>query len=108
MNHEKLACFKAYDIRGRLTDELNDKLAERIGRATAEFLKPERMVIGHDIRLSSPGLAAALTKGLTDSGVEVIDLGLCGTEEVYFATGHLAPTAVSWSPPVTTRPIITA
>ena len=89
MNHEKLACFKAYDIRGRLTDELNDKLAERIGRATAEFLKPERMVIGHDIRLSSPGLAAALTKGLTDSGVEVIDLGLCGTEEVYFATGHL-------------------
>jgi phosphomannomutase len=89
MNMEKLACFKAYDIRGRLPDELNEKIAERIGRACGEFLKPERMVLGRDIRLSSPALAAAVSKGLRDAGAEVIDLGLCGTEEVYFAVSHL-------------------
>jgi len=84
-----LKCFKAYDIRGRLPDELNEQLAERIGRATAAYLRPERMVIGRDIRLSSPALVTALARGLTESGVEVLDLGLCGTEEVYFATWHL-------------------
>ena len=89
MTSEKLACFKAYDIRGRLPDELNEELAERIGRACGEFLKPRKMVVGHDIRLSSPALAAAVSKGLLESGAEVIDIGLCGTEEVYFATSHL-------------------
>ncbi len=85
----RLKCFKAYDIRGRMPDELNEELVERIGRATAAYLRPKKMVIGHDIRLSSPAFSAALARGLTDSGVEVLDLGLCGTEEIYFATWHL-------------------
>jgi len=89
MTEGNLDCFKAYDIRGRLPDELNDEIAERIGRACGEFLQPARMVVGYDIRLSSPNLAAAVSKGLGDAGAEVIDIGLCGTEEVYFATSHL-------------------
>ncbi len=89
MTANKMACFKAYDIRGRLPDELNEEIAWRIGRACGEFLKPARMVIGHDIRISSPALSAALARGLRETGAEVIDLGLCGTEEVYFAVSHL-------------------
>jgi phosphomannomutase len=89
MTSKKLACFKAYDIRGRLPDELNEELAERIGRACAEFLKPRQMVVGYDIRLSSPALARAVTKGLLEAGTDVIDIGLCGTEEVYYATNNL-------------------
>ena len=84
-----LTCFKAYDIRGRMPDELNPEIAYRIGCAYAQFLKPERVVVGHDIRLSSPELTEALAEGLTDSGVNVIHIGACGTEEVYFATFHL-------------------
>ncbi len=80
------SCFKAYDLRGRVPDELNEELAYRLGRAYAAFLKPGRVAVGRDVRLSSPALAAALTKGLTDAGVVVCELGLCGTEEVYFAT----------------------
>lgn len=81
-----LSCFKAYDIRGRVPAELNEDLSYRIGRAYAAWLQPTRVVVGHDIRLSSPGLAAALTQGLVDAGVAVALLGECGTEEVYFAT----------------------
>lgn len=81
-----LTCFKAYDIRGRVPDELNEDIAYRIGRAYAEFLKTRRVVIGRDIRLSSASLTAALTKGLLDSGNDVHDIGVCGTEEVYFST----------------------
>ncbi len=84
-----LPCFKAYDIRGKVPDELNDELAYAIGQAYAAHLSPRTMVLGHDIRLSSPGLTAALTQGFLDAGVDVIDIGLCGTEEVYFATFHL-------------------
>jgi phosphomannomutase/phosphomannomutase/phosphoglucomutase len=80
-----LSCFKAYDIRGRVPDELDEALAYRIGRAYAAFLSPERVVVGHDIRLSSPAMADAVTRGLRDSGVDVFALGECGTEEVYFA-----------------------
>jgi phosphomannomutase/phosphomannomutase/phosphoglucomutase len=79
-------CFKAYDIRGRLPDELNEDIAWRIGRAYAEFLKPRRVVVGRDVRLSSEALCRALARGLTDGGADVFDIGLCGTEEVYFAT----------------------
>jgi phosphomannomutase len=86
---EKLSCFKAYDIRGRVPEELNDDLAYRIGRAYAAFLNPAKVVLGRDIRTSSLPLARALTAGLNDSGVEVWDLGLCGTEQVYFYTSHL-------------------
>jgi len=86
---EKLSCFKAYDVRGRVPDELNEDLAYRIGRAYAAFLSPARVAVGRDIRFSSLPLAEALAAGLNDAGVEVWDLGLCGTEQVYFATSHL-------------------
>jgi phosphomannomutase/phosphomannomutase/phosphoglucomutase len=81
-----LTCFKAYDIRGRLPDELNEDIAHRIGRAYAEFLKPRRVVVGRDVRLSSEALCRALARGLSAGGADVFDIGLCGTEEVYFAT----------------------
>ena len=78
--------FKAYDYRGRIPSELNADVAYRIGRGYAAFLKPQRVVVGRDIRLSSAELCEALTRGLLDSGVDVYDIGLCGTEVVYFAT----------------------
>ncbi|GLQ93023.1 phosphomannomutase [Dyella acidisoli] len=83
-----LKSFKAYDIRGRIPDELNVELAERIGRAFAQIVGNGRVVIGYDIRKDSPALAAALSEGLTQAGCDVIDIGLCGTEEVYFQTFH--------------------
>jgi len=86
--YNDLNCFKAYDIRGRVPDELNEEVAYRIGRAYAEFLKPARVIVGRDIRLSSRPLAEALTRGLTDGGSDVFDIGICGTEQVYFATFH--------------------
>ena len=86
---EKLACFKAYDVRGRVPEELSEDLAYRIGRAYAAFLSPTRVAVGRDVRFSSLPLTEALTAGLNDAGVEVWDLGLCGTEQVYFATFHL-------------------
>jgi len=78
--------FKAYDYRGRIPGELNPEVAYRIGRAYAEFLRPKKVIVGRDIRLSSGELCQALTQGLLDSGVDVYDIGLCGTEGVYFAT----------------------
>jgi phosphomannomutase len=81
----KLRCFKAYDVRGRIPDELNDTLAYQIGQAYAAFVKPKMVAVGHDIRESSALLRDSLTRGLTDSGVDVADIGLCGTEGVYFA-----------------------
>src|SRR6202167_898650 len=82
----KLRCFKAYDVRGRIPDELNDALAYQIGQAYAAFVRPKVVAVGRDIRESSVQLRDALTRGLTDSGVDVADIGLCGTEGVYFAT----------------------
>ena len=81
-----LNSFKAYDIRGRIPDEINDSLAYDIGRAYAAFVKPRKVAVGYDIRLSSPQLAAALKRGLIDSGVDALDIGLWGTEGAYFAT----------------------
>lgn len=78
--------FKAYDIRGQVPAELNENIAWRIGYAYAETLCPGRMIVGHDARLESPALADALMRGLVAGGAEVIDIGLCGTEEVYFHT----------------------
>jgi phosphomannomutase len=86
---KSLTCFKAYDVRGRVPDELNEDLAYRIGRAYAAFLSPSRVAVGRDVRSSSQSLTDALARGLQDSGVEVWDLGLCGTEQVYFYTSHL-------------------
>ncbi|CNI15824.1 phosphomannomutase CpsG [Yersinia mollaretii] len=85
----KLTCFKAYDIRGRLGDELNEDIAYRIGRAYGEFAKPKKVVVGGDVRLTSENLKLALSKGLQDAGADVLDIGLSGTEEMYFATFHL-------------------
>jgi phosphomannomutase len=82
----KLRCFKAYDIRGRIPDELNDTLAYQIGQAYAAFVKPRMVAVGRDIRESSAQLLDSLARGLTDSGADVADIGLCGTEGVYFAT----------------------
>lgn len=86
---EKLTCFKAYDVRGKLGEELNEDIAYRIGRAYGEFLKPKTIVLGSDVRLTSEGLKLALAKGLQDAGTDVIDIGMTGTEEIYFATSHL-------------------
>ncbi|MEJ2533157.1 MAG: phosphomannomutase [Halioglobus sp.] len=85
---EELTCFKAYDVRGRVPDQLNEAVARRIGRAYAEVIRPRRVVVGHDIRLTSEAIKAALTAGLLEQGVDVFDIGLCGTEEIYFATSH--------------------
>jgi phosphomannomutase len=81
--------FKAYDVRGRIPDELNPDAVYRIGRAYAAWLKPRKVAVGRDIRQSSEEFANALTSGLTESGVDVVDIGLCGTECVYFATASL-------------------
>src|SRR5947207_5922978 len=85
-----LDSFKAYDVRGRIPDEINESLAYDIGRAYAAFVKPRRVAVGYDIRLSSPKLAAALKRGLKDVGVDVLDIGLWGTEGAYFATSSEA------------------
>lgn len=86
---DELNCFKAYDIRGRVPDQLNTEIAYRIGRAYVEFLKPRQVVVGFDIRLSSQELCAALSRGIMEAGADVINIGQCGTEEIYFATSHL-------------------
>ncbi|NUN09557.1 MAG: phosphomannomutase [Ignavibacteriaceae bacterium] len=86
---DKLASFKAYDIRGKVPSELNVELAYKIGRAFAKFTSAKSVVIGHDIRSSSVELSNALADGLMDSGADVIDIGLCGTEMIYFGASHL-------------------
>ena len=83
------AVFKAYDIRGVAPDELDDDLARRIGAAFVQVVAPPKVVVGRDMRLSSPGLAAAFVEGVTSQGVDVIDVGLASTDQLYFASGHL-------------------
>jgi len=83
---DSLTCFKAYDIRGRVPDQLNEDIAYRIGRAFAQVLAARRIVIGHDIRLTSPALCDAVANGIRDAGCDVVHIGQCGTEEIYFAT----------------------
>ncbi|MGD8914134.1 MAG: phosphomannomutase CpsG [Candidatus Thiodiazotropha sp.] len=85
----RLTCFTAYDIRGKLGEELNEEIAYRIGRAYAQHLNARRVVVGGDVRLTSESLKQALANGLMDAGADVIDIGLTGTEEVYFAAFHL-------------------
>lgn len=84
-----LTCFKAYDIRGQLGSELNEDIAYRIGRAFGQYLKPKTIVVGGDIRLTSNALKNAVANGLLDAGVDVIDIGMTGTEEIYYATTSL-------------------
>lgn len=85
----KIAGFKAYDIRGKVPSELNEELAYQIGRAFVQLLSAKSVVIGHDVRTSSEALSTALANGLTDAGADVTDIGLCGTEMIYFATSFL-------------------
>ena len=85
----QLTCFKAYDIRGTLGTELNEEIAYKIGRAYGQIYQPKKIVVGCDIRLSSEDLKQATIKGLNDAGVDVLDLGMTGTEEVYFGAFHL-------------------
>ncbi len=82
----KIASFKAYDIRGKVPSELNAELAYKVGRAFSKYLNCKSVVIGRDVRKSSIEISEALAKGLTDAGTDVIDLGLCGTEMIYFTT----------------------
>lgn len=89
MNMNKLTCFKAYDIRGKLGTELNEEIAYKVGRAYGQIYQPKTVVIGCDIRLTSEALKQATIRGLNDAGVDVLDLGMTGTEEVYFAAFHL-------------------
>jgi phosphomannomutase len=84
----EITCFKAYDVRGRVPDQLNEDIARRIGRAFADVVRPSQVVVGQDIRLSSESIKGALVQGLLEQGVDVYDIGLCGTEEIYFATSH--------------------
>ncbi len=86
---DRINCFKAYDIRGKVPSELNTELAYKIGTAFAKYVNGEKVVVGRDIRKSSDELFDALSRGLKDSGADVIDLGLCGTEMVYYATPSL-------------------
>jgi phosphomannomutase len=84
----QIDCFKAYDVRGKVPGQLNEEIAWRIGRAYVEFLNPKVIAVGRDIRLSSPGISEAFIRGVTDSGADVIDIGIGGTELAYFATFH--------------------
>ncbi len=94
MNTISLPCFKAYDIRGKVPDELNDVLARKIGRSFAAVYNLKKVVVGRDIRPSSEGLVQALIAGLRDMGAYVLDLGLCGTEEIYHAAFSMEPAGV--------------
>ena len=83
-----LSCFKAYDIRGRLGVDLDEAIAYRVGCAFAQALQAKTVVLGRDVRASSEALAQSVAQGLRDQGCDVLDLGLSGTEEMYFATSH--------------------
>ena len=85
----KLSCFKAYDIRGKVPDELNTDLAYNIGFNYANYLNAKKIIIGHDVRKSSDALSASLANGINDAGCDVVDIGLCGTEMIYFGTSFL-------------------
>ena len=94
----KIDCFKAYDIRGQIPNQLNPDVAYRIGNATAQFLGAKRIVVGRDIRLSSAELTDAVCRGLIDAGVEVLDIGLGGTEMVPLIKGRHHAAAFSAAP----------
>lgn len=81
--------FGEYDLRGVYPDTLNEKMAYSIGRAFVKVMKASKVVVGNDIRLSGPSLKEALIKGLTEAGCDVVDIGQCGTEMIYFATFHM-------------------
>src|SRR5574344_2031139 len=81
--------FGAYDIRGIYPEDVNEELAYRIGRTFPSLFDAKKVAVGHDIRLSGPSIRDALEKGLTEAGCDVVDIGQCGTEMIYFTTAHL-------------------
>lgn len=83
-----MSLFKAYDLRGKVPEDLNEDIAYKIGRAYAALYQPGTVAVGYDIRNESIAITEALSRGLTESGTDVFNIGLCGTEEVYFATFH--------------------
>jgi phosphomannomutase/phosphomannomutase/phosphoglucomutase len=83
-----LSCFKAYDIRGRVPENLDEAVARALGRAFARYFAARDVVVGRDVRLSGPALSAALTRGLLAGGARVTNIGLCGTEEIYYAAAR--------------------
>ncbi len=85
----EITSFKAYDVRGQIPNQLNPDICYRIGNAAAAFLDADTVVVGRDMRLTSEEFAGEVIRGLTDAGVDVYDIGLCGTEMVYFATSFL-------------------
>lgn len=85
----KRTAFKAYDIRGKYPSEINEELAYRIARSFVTLFKAQKVAVGHDIRLSGPALRDAVVRGLTEMGCDVVDIGMCGTEQIYFTTAHL-------------------
>ena len=90
------AIFKAYDVRGTVPDQLDEALARATGRAYVQVVGAETVVVGHDMRPSSPGMAQAFAEGATAAGADVVMIGLASTDQLYFASGHLAmPGAMS-------------
>lgn len=83
-----MSIFKAYDVRGIYPTELNEEIAYNVGKAFVSLIKPKNVVIGRDMRLSSDSLFNSLAKGITEMGADVIEIGLCSSDMVYFAVGH--------------------
>ena len=90
---QPLTCFKAYDVRGELGVDFDTNIAYRIGRSVAQHFRAKKIVIGRDARKTSPELAAAVAHGISDGGADVLDLGLCGSEEMYWAVTELGACA---------------
>ena len=88
-----LTCFKAYDVRGKIGEELNDEIAYRIGRAVAQTFNAKTVALGFDARETSPFLAKAVAKGICEAGSNVLEIGLSGTEEIYSAVSAFAADA---------------
>ena len=90
---QPLTCFKAYDVRGELGVDFDTDIAYRIGRSIAQHFRAKKIVIGRDARKTSPELAAAVAHGINDCGADVLDLGLCGSEEMYWAVTEIGACA---------------
>ncbi|MEQ4521690.1 MAG: phosphomannomutase/phosphoglucomutase, partial [Nocardioides kribbensis] len=83
------AVFKAYDVRGTVPDQIDEELARAVGRAFVEVVGATTVVVGHDMRPSSPGMAGAFAEGASEAGADVVHIGLASTDQLYFASGHL-------------------
>ena len=86
--YRKITCFTAYDLRGVVSENIDEDIAYRVGRSCVEVLRADTLVVGYDARASSFSIASALTHGIRDAGAGVIDIKLAGSEEVYNATSY--------------------